>query len=114
MWRALENKMRALVGVERRDPGFFVMHMLPPYVHESGILHEYQVPWVLKADDFMAACWRDVGPAHTALCDALDYYMWEHTVNESVVVLKTRSWAGRFIIEENTGTSTLMVLEVPA
>lgn len=114
MLRVLENKVRRLVGAEVRDPGFFVMHMPPPYAHEGGSLHEYRVPWVQRADDFMVACWRDVGEAHNALYDALNYYMWEHTIVEREVILKTRSWAGRFIIEKNSSESTLMVLEVPA
>ena len=114
MWRVLENKVRRLVGAEARDPGFFVMHVLPPYRHDGPPLQEYLIPCAKRADDFMAACWRDVGPAHTVLCSALDYYMWEHLVVEREVVLKTRSWAGLFTIEENSGTSTLMVLEVPA
>lgn len=114
MWRALENKVRRFVGAEVRDPGFFVMHVLPPYEHEGPPLRAYRIPYAKRADDFMAACWRDVGPAHIALCEALDYYMWEHAVSEREVILKTKRWAGHFTLEENRGGSTMMVLEVPA
>lgn len=114
MLRALENRVRRLVGVEQRDPGFFVMHVILPYTHEGPPLRSYSIPHAKRADDFMVACWRDVGPAHSALCSALDYYMWEHAVSEREVILKTKSWAGHFTLEENRGISTMMVLEVPA
>lgn len=108
----MENKVRRFIGTEERDPGFFVLHMVPPYNHEGPPLREYRIPCAKRPDDFLAACWRDVG-AHRALYDAVAYYMWEHPVVERDVVLKARGWAGHFVIEENEGVATVMVLEVP-
>ena len=114
MWRMLENKVRRLVGVELRDPGFFVMHMIPPYHHDgSAPLQEYRIPCAKRADDFMVACWQDVED-HRSLYDALAYYMWEHAIVEHEVILKTMGWAGHFILENHDSalSPTIMVLEI--
>lgn len=114
MFRVLENKVRRLVGVEQRPTGFFVMFGVLPYVHDGQThLRDYTIPAAKIPGDFMVACWKDIGVAEEekALYEALQYYMWEHPIVESVVILKTRSWAGRFTIESEAST-TLMIMEV--
>ena len=109
----LENKVRRFIGVDQRPTGFFVMFGVLPYTHSGPVpLHEYTIPVAKIPGDFMVACWKDIGSKgeEKALYEALQYYMWEHAIEESTVILKTQSWAGRFTIE--SGASMMMILEV--
>lgn len=113
MLRVLENKVRRFIGIDQRSTGFFVMFGVLPYIHSGPIpLHEYSIPAAKIPGDFMVACWRDIGSEieEKALYEALQYYMWEHPIEESVVILKTQSWAGRFTIKH--GVSMMMMMEV--
>jgi hypothetical protein len=113
MLRVLENKVRRFIGVDQRPTGFFVMFGVPPYTHSGpAALHEYTIPAAKIPGDFMVACWKDIGSAveEKALYEALQYYMCEHSIVESTVILKTQSWAGRFTIDSGVST-TLMIME---
>jgi hypothetical protein len=114
MFRVLENRVRRLFGVGERNPGFFVMHSVPPYSSADTVpVRAYTIPAAKLPDDFLAACWRDIGNTtdEKALYAALDYYMWSHAVVERIVVLKTRSWVGLFTIQSGDAP-TMMILEV--
>ena len=114
MLRVLENKVRRFIGADQRPTGFFVMFGVPPYTHSGSVpLRDYTIPAAKIPGDFMVACWKDIGSKveEKALYEALQYYMWENSVVENTVILKTQSWAGRFTIESGAST-TLMILEV--
>jgi hypothetical protein len=114
MLRVLENKVRKFIGVDQRDPGFFVMFGVPPYTHNEPFpMREYTIPDAKIPGDFLIACCQDIDDKkdEKSLYEALEYYMWAHPVTEPIVILKTKRWVGRFTIKSGVAT-TLMIMEV--
>jgi hypothetical protein len=112
MWRALENKVREFIGIEKRDPDFFVMHAATPYESDKTP-RNYVIPWIRIPDDFLAACWHDIPieAEHQRLYEIVADYMWSHSIIEREVILHTKNWMGRFIIEANTYDISVLVIE---